>query len=304
MGVKYRTVFFGPFLGELGWECSRWRGFIQHWWEEQYPKANVIVASFPGRESLYRSLNAKFIPLPQWFLDKKYDVDSYESVDITPADYGKLLRYFKQFYNVGETREIRTPRGCNYILPALRNQKIIRLNASDSARELSDRVLKGNEEFILVSARGRSRGAARNWPERSWKKLITNIRSAYPNLAVVIVGNPSGSSLNGFEGEKIINLMDKVPGEIAIDVTIAFLERATTYITSQSGSTHLGLQTGCPSIVLGHEEKRHAVEENYLKTPCMFLETPNYNADPDIVFSHFKDFYSEMCKLLRKGKEG
>ena len=65
------TVFYGAFIGELGWEISRWQGFCRFRSETEFKGKKIIVASFPGRHTLYRDFAHQFIPLPEWFVSPK-----------------------------------------------------------------------------------------------------------------------------------------------------------------------------------------------------------------------------------------
>ena len=234
------------------------------------------------------------MPLPDWFLDFGYDVDSYESVGMSPSEYGRLLTYFRQFYDPSNTKEIRTPRGCTFLLTSFYQQKINKLIPSENAIKKRDSLV-GNNPYIVISARGRSRAAFRNWPEEYWEALCYSILSTYPNLYIVLVGAPNGSYLRRFGGDRIVNAIF-TPKEESIDLSIAFFDQAICSITSQSGSTHLSLQSVCPSLILGHERQRHAVEENYLKAPVMFVETADYRVSPQFVFDSFSQFYDEIKK--------
>jgi hypothetical protein len=295
-GLKnsFDTVFFGPFLGELGWCLSRWQGFCRFRAESEFKGKEIIVASFPGREPFYLGTATRFIPLPDWFLDKGYDVDSYESVEMSPLEYGRLIQYFLQFYNPATTQEIRTPRGCSFILPSLYQQKINKLIPSENAIKKKN-ALVGNHPYVVVSARGRSRSSFRNWPEEYWEALCYSILKQYPDLYLVITGAPNGSFLKRFGGDRVVNTIF-TPKEESIDLSIAFLTDAVCSITVQSGSTHLSLQSLCPSLIIGWERQRHAVDENYLKTPVMFVETKNYDVHPKFVSDSFNQFYDEIKK--------
>ena len=288
------AVFFGPFIGELGWELSRWQGFCRFRTEKEFKDKEIIVASFPGRAPLYWGIATRFIPLPDWFLDFGYDVDSYESVGMSPSEYGRLLNYFRQFYDPSTTKEIRTPRGCTFLLTSFYQQKINKLISSDNAIQKRDSLV-GERPYVVISARGRSRSSFRNWPEEYWEALCYSILTTYPDLLLVIVGAPNGSFLKRFGGDRVVNAIF-TPKEESIDLSIAFFEKAVCSITSQSGSTHLSLQSLCPSLILGHERQRHAVDENYLKAPVMFVETKNYDVNPKFVFDSFSQFYEEIKK--------
>lgn len=295
----YKNVFFGPFLGEVGWCLSRWQGFCRYRVEQEFKDKHIIVASYPGRRPFYQDFAHDFIDLPRWLLDKHYEVDCYEAVDISSKDYGDLLRYFESFYDKSETLTIRTPRGCNYILPQLRQQKIIKLLGSGKACEKRDALLNGTKDYIFVSARGRTRAAQRNWPEQNWEQLVSRLLTEYRDYKIIIAGAPSGSFLKNFQDERVINIID-TPAEESIDLSLAFLNNALFSITSQSGSTHLSLQSCCPSLILGHEQKRHLIDENYLSTPGMFITSYQYDIAASEVFESSKGFLEEIQKRKRE----
>lgn len=71
-----KTVFFGPFVGELGWEFLHWQGWVRKMCRGPYRDYKKIVCSFPGRQPFYQ-LADEFWPLPQSFLDLKTSGHSY-----------------------------------------------------------------------------------------------------------------------------------------------------------------------------------------------------------------------------------
>lgn len=60
------TVFFGPFIGEFGWELLFWQGWLRRACREEFAEHHRIVSSFPGREPLYPDAH-EFWPVPEWF---------------------------------------------------------------------------------------------------------------------------------------------------------------------------------------------------------------------------------------------
>lgn len=62
-----KTVFFGPFIGEFGWELSYWHGWVRKVCQTEFRDFRKIASSFPGREPLYPLVD-EFWPLPKTFL--------------------------------------------------------------------------------------------------------------------------------------------------------------------------------------------------------------------------------------------
>ena len=48
-----KTVFFGPFVGEFGWEMLYWHAWVNKVSNGKFKNYKKIVASFSGRESFY-----------------------------------------------------------------------------------------------------------------------------------------------------------------------------------------------------------------------------------------------------------
>ncbi len=48
-----KTVFFGPFVGEFGWEMLYWHAWVNKVSKNKFKDYKKIVASFPGRQSFY-----------------------------------------------------------------------------------------------------------------------------------------------------------------------------------------------------------------------------------------------------------
>ncbi|MBI5332440.1 MAG: hypothetical protein HZB65_02620, partial [Candidatus Aenigmarchaeota archaeon] len=65
---SFKTVFFGTFVGEFGWELLWWQGWVRRVCRTRYKGWRIIASSFPGRHVFYPE--AEFWPLPRWFLEK------------------------------------------------------------------------------------------------------------------------------------------------------------------------------------------------------------------------------------------
>jgi hypothetical protein len=71
-----KTVFFGPFVGEFGWELLAWQGWVRKVCRNEYKDYHKIVCSFPGHYPLYPDTD-EYIPLPQWLVDTKLPARAY-----------------------------------------------------------------------------------------------------------------------------------------------------------------------------------------------------------------------------------
>lgn len=71
-----KTVFFGPFIGEFGWEYLYWHAWVNNLCISDYKSFNKIVSSFPGRESFYPYAD-EYWPHPDELLSELKSCNGY-----------------------------------------------------------------------------------------------------------------------------------------------------------------------------------------------------------------------------------
>ena len=280
------TVFFGPMCGELGWSVSRWHAYCRLRRFTEFKYCRSIAVDYNWRYPLYSDFIDEFIPLPEWFIELGLEQDCYEAVppdsppgSVTPHNiYVGLLNHCRQYYNPNTTWTVRTPRGYNLFIQFARKQMWKNLEASTQAQAYADSLLSNAKgDIVVVAGRARTRAPHRNVPEFVWGKLVDYL-AAY-GFTVVITGVRGSSALVEKVGRGIINVIPRT-GVDGLDVLIALMTRAKMSITSQSGPTLISLLCETPSYIVGHEAKRHSVDENWLNVAAMFRPVVNemYNA--------------------------
>ena len=70
------TVFFGPFIGEFGWELTWWHGWVRKVCMREFKDYRKIAASFPGRQPFYPCVD-EFWELPQHFVNLRSSGHGY-----------------------------------------------------------------------------------------------------------------------------------------------------------------------------------------------------------------------------------
>jgi hypothetical protein len=70
------VVFFGPFIGEFGWELAHWQWWVRRACLEKFRGYRKIACSFPGRVPLYPYVD-EFWPLPESFLQLRFTPLNY-----------------------------------------------------------------------------------------------------------------------------------------------------------------------------------------------------------------------------------
>lgn len=71
-----QTVFFGPFIGEFGWELLFWQGWVREQCLTTFAASRKIAASYPGREPFYPYVD-EFWPLPDDFVQARFSGHNY-----------------------------------------------------------------------------------------------------------------------------------------------------------------------------------------------------------------------------------
>ena len=72
-----KTAFFGPFIGELGWELLYWQGWVRKFCEDN-PNVFTIACSRSGRECFYPFVK-EFKAIPDEFFKNNFSSKSYIS---------------------------------------------------------------------------------------------------------------------------------------------------------------------------------------------------------------------------------
>jgi len=268
------------FIGELGWFLSRFVGHLRFLKHNEYKDRKFILFTELDYHIFVEDFVDYTIELPDWFYNMELERDCYEAPlpdspagSLTPPHvYSKIIEYCRTFYNTEKTVEIFPPRGCNNFM----------IYTPQVFRKFVRPKIKLERDIICVMPRSRSRAAFRNVPEFVWAEVVERLRRYF---IVVLCGTPSGSFLSGYKADNVINLID-YNGEDKMDQIVTYLNSAVCSISSQSGLTHVSLQSCCPSYIIGHEKHRHAVVENRFDVPVSFRYVPDYRAiDAETILS-------------------
>lgn len=93
---KEDAYLFGPFVGELYWECYRFAPYAIHL-KKKNPKTKMIVFTRPSRFDLYGKYTNIFVPLvlknESEYKQKFFKLDGFEN-----GSYSSLIRFFRKKY--------------------------------------------------------------------------------------------------------------------------------------------------------------------------------------------------------------
>lgn len=275
------------FIGEIGWFLQRYQAYLRYLKQEIYTDRKFFIVMNEAWYPFVQDFVDYTIDLPQEFKQLNLEQDCYEAPPInstagsrTPPDvYAYIINYVRSFCNIENTLEIFPPRGCNFIIDA---------SSQIFANYVAEPV-KFDKPIICIFPRKRDRCPERNVPEFIWYDLVEKLKKVYK---VVLCGIPSGACLVNYEDPDVINLINK---KVNIDTTIGYLNSAICSISSQSGGTHISLLSGCSTYIIGHEEKRHAYDENRLNVPASFRYVSDYRMiDADTIIGDITGFIEEV----------
>ena len=73
-----KVVFFGPWIGEFGWEFMHWHAWVNEVCQSKFKNYRKIVSTYPGREPFYPAAD-DFIFLPRDILNLQISARNYIS---------------------------------------------------------------------------------------------------------------------------------------------------------------------------------------------------------------------------------
>lgn len=231
-----KTVFFGPFFGELGWEFAYWHGWVKKICREKYQSYRKIAASYPGRGPFYPDAD-EFWPHPPEISKLKIShrgyitdcwignlpkADNQTDIDGNISQYAEeLLNKYKEilpndtifyvphklnaYYLDGKQYFIGTlfVKGLSFykrpkVFSALFEHQIFEnLAPTKKGNEFLNKFINPNQKIITVFPRHRvARRPDKSWGVENWNELIDWLQKKYPKHCVYLLGAPGGCYYN------------------------------------------------------------------------------------------------------------
>lgn len=263
--IKGDVAFFGPWVGEFGWELMTW----QAWCRQQAKRFKKVYAcSFPDMAYLYEDF-ATFVPHNY---EKRYlDWTKVEQMEIKyemPEDVTQQFIPFKEYRPD--------------------NQEFRRLGWS---------WMPGNfrKNDILIHARGINKGG-KNYPVERWEKLVELLKEKIGDEGIIgSVGSEQDLLIKGTEDFRGLPLVE----------LCLYLSQARMVIGQSSGVMHLASLCMAPHIVWADSrtyfgetlDKRYAQTWNPFKTPVHYIYDDEWNPDPQWVVQQFDEFSKQLQSL-------
>ena len=298
---KPKAVLFGPFVGELYWECGRFAPILSHMVSHPSPKnrdIKYIVLTREDRFDLYGTYADILIPLkipndyngntqPDCFRLKGMKKGLYqELIDLFRSKYEKDYKIVRHIYpNIHrfadknqfakeKMRYICSPRKVNY--------------------ELVDKYIPKNDKPLVVLASRFRKGYRRNWGR--WEEfydMIYKDKFLMNKFQFVICGKQGEyirDRKNRFLDMTKIQLEE---GSSLIGLLLAIMERAFLTVGSQSAIPNISLLYKVEVLEFGNQKQLHTKTYNHFNTPITFINNAKYNIEP-------LEFFNKMKQILKK----
>jgi len=235
-----KRIFAGPWVGEFGWELFCWQGWLR---KQARDVDEMIVASRPDMEYLYRDFCTEFIPVDSPPTSSNERCDGFE----LPCLYRDYPDH--EWCNPLVRRAVMQPLN----IPVLADQEFIRFGTHR----------KKPRYDIIFHARStaKARTQLRNWPLDRWEAL----REKLSNYRIASIGSMTGAM--------------HVPGTVDLrhqnlQQTCTALRNAKLAVGPSSGPMHLASLCGTPQLVWSEPRNkvRYVKHWNPHNTKVYFLE--------------------------------
>lgn len=312
MSEGKKTVFFGPFVGEFGWELLFWHGWVKRLCRTRYKNYHKIACSFPGRYPFYPKVD-KFLSLPAdllkiQFSSRGYITDCWINGLPKPSVNAKLVDMWPLVKKVIEDFKKKLPEDTEFIHPwqyrydqedkryygvkikdnPKSEKDLITYNIPYSKQTLEPlkptpqgieglvKLLGAEEEIIAIFPRKRIfRRPDKNWPKENYELLIELLQNTMPKYKIAIFGEPGGVFFTDGVPKGCIDLIN-INSNYRMDIQLTALKRAKVAIGSQSGGIAFASASGCKAVTWGLPRgERSFRKENYMQSPFIFLTSLN-----------------------------
>lgn len=286
------SVFFGPFIGEFGWELHSWSGWVNLVATEYFKDYHRIAATAPGRQVLYPEVDTVLFH-PTWWnelplVPRAYRTDSWGRGDEGDAVLAhRLLDEYRRQLPDGTTIF------CPFVPNRFEPQNLVldpvkpipvnkqRLRPLRASAAIADRLplslRNASQPVVSLFPRLRPIRPLYNWSEDKYRSLVDRLQGA--GFLVAILGEPGGCHFVDGVPQGCVDLIHLDP-MLRTELHVACLQRSTFALGAMSGAVPFALAAGCPMLTWG-EPKAHfrCYETNYFRTRTYYLQRTDPSVD-------------------------
>jgi hypothetical protein len=299
---KPKAVLFGPFVGELYWECGRFAPILSHMASHPSPKDRnnkYIVLTREDRFDLYGTYADILIPLkiPNDYNDK-VQPNCFRLDGMKKGLYKELIKLFRDKYE----KDYKIVR---HIFPVISGNVFANKNqfAKEKKRyifsprkinyKLVNEYITGDKPLVILASRFR-KGYRRNWPR--WEEfydILYRDKFLMDKFQFIICGKKSEYIKDRKDRFLDMTKIQLEEGSSLVGLLLAIMERAILVVGSQSAIPNIALLYKIEVLEFGNQKQLHTKTYNHFNTPITFINNAKYNIDP-------MEFFNHMKKILKK----
>ena len=294
--MKPRAILFGPFVGEMYWECGRFAPMLPYYKYKKYKGQDIkyIILTREERFDMYGCYADIFVPLriEGDYIDKCPNCFRLDGYSI--EQYQRVAKNFRRKYE--ETYEI-----VEHVYPNIDKRNYVNKNQYNNKYMIFDykprienynlvnEYLPKNDKPLIIIAPRYRKGFKRNWG--GWQEfydLIERNSSVKDYFNIVICGK-KGEYIPD-EKHRFLDMAEIQLGSKSstIGILLALMEKAVFVFGSQSAIPNIALLYGVEVLEFGCQKTLHTKTYNIKNTPITFIENKSYDIQPRVIFEQFK----------------
>jgi hypothetical protein len=307
--MKNTAVLFGPFIGEMYWECGRFAPILTYYRKKKYRdrKLTYIVLTREDRFDMYGRWANILIPLNIPGDYTQFKPNCFRLNGVTEEEY---LQWVKKYHNKYKERfhilehvypDIRKGRYDNKF--QYRNMYEYDYKPREKNYELVENFLPKNDKLnVIISPRFRE-GFQRNWPH--WNTFFDILYNdpIYKNFNFIVCGKKGEYIPDSKDRFLDMNHIVLEAGSSLIGLLLVLMEKSFFTIGSQSAIPNISLLYNVEVLTFGCQNTLHTKTYNVKKTPITFIDNPKYNIDPLVLFNTFKGLLTKKEKIENERKK-
>ena len=267
-----------PIIGEFGWTLFEVQDKVRHFFNNTTCKTKLVIAPHSLRYLFEGATH--IVELPDEWKDPHL-----------PECLGKQYRpvpYFKKLIQWTENQV----RPTEMLVIPYEMQPHKRWECK-SEHKLFNSSIREWEPHVCVSARNvPERGENKNWSRSEWDNLVKKVKRKW-KLPIISVGLP----------EDTYTPKGTIPIECDsndyLETAVSCFNSASFSFSSNSGTTHLSLLSGCPTFSWGDSDsltERMEVGTNPFKVACRCVNS-GWQPNGGDIFNELETWYEEkVCK--------
>ena len=311
------AVFFGPFVGEFGWEVLFWQGWVRKVCKEDFVGWRRIACSYEGHDNFYPycEFESHVIDFDSLGMSRRNYISDYwkladskdNAVDVAVSGEGFVnyaeqnLRIFREKYN----------KNVKFIIPwkrntykglvfgsdihkdrkyriSFQNQCFDKLAPTEHYKDLFNEMFPKSEKRIVVFPRSRAtRRPDKNWSKENYDRLIELLKNEYSDHQIFIAGDGIGSYYGDRCPEGCLSLIH-VEKKVRMGLQLAALNNARFAVGGMSGAILFSCMAKCPTLTWGIPEQHDRYHrENALKTKLEYI--PYIQVKPEVIIKKLRE---------------